>query len=110
MKMKILHLHLMFRYYDQIKFDNKREEYRNFGWLPRTCQISDTCLLKGIVCNKDCYFPDDYTHVCFWRGYTSERMYWKIDEIKIDVGRPEWGASGGSCLVIKFHERTGFEP
>lgn len=104
--MKILHLHLMFKYYDMIDKGDKREEYRSLEWLQRTCGMRKLCKEMKRYCTRYCYLPDEYTHVCFWRGYSKEKMLWEIDRMVIAKGRPEWGASRNDCLIIVFHERV----
>lgn len=38
------------------------------------------------------FFNNNYTHVVFHRGYTDTTIKFKIGDITIGEGRPEWGA------------------
>ena len=72
---KILHLVLKHKWYDMIASGEKKVEYRE---------------LKDFYKKK--FFNNDYTHVVFHRGYTDTTIKFKIGDITIGEGRPEWGA------------------
>lgn len=90
--MKILHLHLCFKWYDMIEAGIKTEEYR------RKCPYWDKRL------------TDDLTHVRFYRGYTKKSMLWEIKWIQSYAqGNPEWGAKPGEEYnVIHLGFRSDF--
>lgn len=41
------------------------------------------------------FYNNDYTHVVFHKGYTNTTIKFKIEDITIGEGRPEWGAEKG---------------
>lgn len=85
--MKILDLPLKKEWYIMIESGAKREEYRVLKpyWLSRLTH-------------------SDFTHVRFRYGYTKRTMLYKIDEITIGRGNPNWGAPPEKdVFIIKFH-------
>ena len=48
----------------------------------------------------------DYTHVRFRDGYTRRAMLYKIDEITVGRGNPNWGApTDRDVFIISLGER-----
>lgn len=72
--MIILHLVLKGRWYDLIKSGHKKYEYREVKpyWDKRL-------------------FSKPYTHVCFRRGYTQEKMLFKLTGIEKSTDRNDLG-------------------
>lgn len=72
----------------------KREEYRDIKpfWVKR-------------LINDDGTFKD-YTHVRFRYGYSKKTMLFKIENIRIGRGNPEWGAPEFDVFIIKFTDET----
>lgn len=81
-----------------IESGEKREEYREIKpfWCKRLLKYKNTI--------RDwCVFRQDYTHVRFRYGYTKRTMLYKIDEITIGDGNPNWGAPTDKVVfIIKF--------
>ena len=98
-EMKILYFPLKKEWYEMIESGEKREEYREISdyWCRRLLKYQDS------VCDSIA-FRKDFTHVCFRYGYTKRTMLFKLDEITIDFGKPEWGApKDKEVFIIKFH-------
>lgn len=94
--MKILDLPLKSKWYDMIERGVKTEEYREIK--PYWCRrLLDSYKVEG---GPTSYKP--YTHVRFRYGYTKRTMTYKIDEITMGTGKPEWGAPEGKVFIIKF--------
>lgn len=118
--MKILELPLKKEWYNMIESGEKREEYREIKpyWMKRLCWDAD---FNEPVSSDDCEYlcshidsavnmfyggwePKDYSHVRFRYGYTKRKMLYKIDEIIIGRGNPNWGApTDKDVFIIKFH-------
>lgn len=101
--MKILDLPLKKKWYNMIESGVKTEEYRELSpfWVRRL--ITSTTGGKGYL-----IFRVDYTHVRFRYGYTKRTMLFKIDEITIDYGKPEWGAPDAEqVFIIRFSQIHG---
>lgn len=97
--MKILELPIKKEWYNMIEIGEKREEYREIKqyWQKRLAFYFGNILV--------CTNPYDYTHVRFRCGYTKRTMLYKIDEIIIGRGNPNWGApTDKDVFIIKFHE------
>ena len=92
--MKILDLPLKKQWYDMIANGTKREEYRDIKPFYTTLFRSDDGTFK------------DYTHVRFRYGYTKKTMLFKIENISIGRGNPEWGAPDFNVFIIKFTDET----
>lgn len=101
--MKKLHLVLKGKWYDMIDSGIKTEEYREIipYWINR-------------ICKKVSYeFETSYTTVqiksydiiCFHRGYTNTTMEFKVKDITIGKGKPEWGAPEKEVFIIRLGER-----
>lgn len=123
--MKVLDLVLKAKWYDMIDVGNKREEYREIKpyWFIRLFQRTKKYARLGRISNEGAEYacrPDvrdilkegfldcelkPYTHVRFRRGYTQRKtMAYKIEEITIGRGNPEWGAPADKdVFIIRFH-------
>lgn len=111
--MKILDLPLKKEWYDMIESGEKREEYRVIKpyWCKRLARCDkDLCWMRDPdgQCPFRKHIKDinrlDYTHVRFRYGYTQRAMLYKIDEITIGRGNPNWGApKDKDVFIIKFH-------
>ena len=113
--MKILELPLKKEWYNMIESGEKREEYREIKpfWISRICLSAKNhecrCKSNCEMCLKGFspfwvaqVYP--YTHVRFRYGYTKRTMLYKIDEITIGHGNPNWGApTDKDVFIIKFH-------
>ena len=103
--MKILELPLKKEWYNMIESGDKREEYRVIKpyWSKRLVGVD-----KPLFSYRYGYQHANvkgYTHVRFRYGYTKRTMLYKIDEITIGRGNPNWGApSDKDVFIIKFHE------
>lgn len=113
--MKTLDLVLKHKWYDMIASHIKLEEYRNINpyWTRRITQSCLTCNRKKIVkhCLEECDALHDkilfnkFDCVKFHRGYTSTTITFRIKEIVIATGNPEWGAENGKeYYVIRLDE------
>lgn len=84
-----LFLPLKAKWYDMIESGIKTEEYREFKeyWFKR-------------LANKK------YKYVRFSYGYTRRTMTFEIEDLGLDIGRPEWGATLGKVyFIIKLGRR-----
>lgn len=99
---KILDLPLKAKWYDMIESGVKTEEYREIKpyWCKRFLNL-DAPLFSHRNGYQDANVKG-YTHVRFRYGYTKRTMAFKIDEIKIGMGIPEWGAPDRNVFIIKF--------
>lgn len=105
--MKILDLPLKKQWYNMIEIGEKKEEYRERKryWINRLCNkgitppTSNNC--DGCPFGK-CH---EYTHVRFRYGYTKRTMLFKLNNICIGVGNPEWGAPEEEVFILKLGEK-----
>lgn len=132
--MKILDLVLKGRWYDAIKYDGKREEYRetyfwcsrlldvdreSYGYFQKACRgdfedlrrdCNDslrefTALLKQSI-HEGIFDYRHYDAVRLHRGYTNVTMLFKCEGIIIGMGNPQWGAPADKeVFIIKLGER-----
>lgn len=118
--MKILNLPLEAKWYKLIEAGQKTEEYREIKpyWIRRLCETLKTtpfnrCILES--CCKEC-FNDPYDGrgfeqiqfdtVRFHYGYTMRTMTFKVEEIRVGRGKPEWGAPPEeNVFIIKLGKR-----
>lgn len=87
-------LSLKKKWWDMITTGDKSEEYRELKdyWVKRLLQS------KELI-----------TEVEFTLGYpkaddTQRRRTYKVEDIKIGLGRHEWGAPGYRVIIIKFQK------
>ena len=118
--MKTLTLSLKKKWVDMIASGEKTEEYREITlyWQKRLLRCGGVCngdcvLMGEIVCPACKYLEyTDFDTVVFTLGYPrkddlSRRMEFKVSDISIDTGKPEWGAEPDKAyFVIKLGERT----
>lgn len=126
-----LDLVLKHKWYDMIASGEKREEYRDvdtwahrllwwmrqgttytrmrkkelekyFSFLPQYDNV--TQIKNELRITAFSFLP--YDTVRFHRGYTSTTMDFKIEEITIGMGNPEWGAPDYETFIIKLGERV----
>lgn len=106
--------------YEQIEAGIKKEEYREITdyWKKRICSNWDN-YFKGHYCVFGCncidfcgqkhkHIAHNYDRVTFYLGYAKDRpsMTFRVDDVVIDKGVPEWGATyGQDYFVIKLGER-----
>ena len=106
--MKALKLVLKKKWYDMIASGEKKEEYRDITayWIARMANASkDTHSVDNL--GRE-YTDREYSNVTFYLGYAKDRpsMTFKIKEIVLSEGKPEWGAEQGVVYyVIKLGER-----
>lgn len=112
--MKILDLHLEFKWYDLIRSGVKKEEYREIKpyWIKKLCddwstdERCSTCV--GDHCNE-CrqsyngqYAIKNFDFVVFHRGYTKESMIYLCRGIEIGMGKKEWGCPDKEMFKIRL--------
>ena len=103
----VLDLPLKKEWYEMIESGVKKEEYREIKpyWCNRLLSMYPfiTRYWEGIlerVRKGEIDFDEvllehgtrDYTHIRFRYGYTKRTMLFELKEIKIGMGKPEWGA------------------
>jgi len=95
---KAIHLILCHKWYDMIASGEKTEEYRDLNMFYTN---------KFFVQHEDGSSEPNknITSVIFHRGYTKTQMKFKIDEIMIGYGKPEWGAPKKPVFIIKLGGR-----
>lgn len=127
--MKTLDLVLKRKWYDMIASGEKTEEYREIKpyWFTRimgeqsfSLHNGDVVHLNnGFLCSNlgvlfhfmekgDVRFNKHFDKVTFYLGYSKDRpsMAFKIKDIVISRGKPEWGAELGEYyFTIKLGER-----
>lgn len=92
--MKVI-LALKKKWWDMITQGDKKEEYLEFKpyWVKRLLQskqpITDVEFTLGFPKSTD----------------TTRRRTYKVEDIKIGVGRHEWGAPNHRVIIIKFSEK-----
>ena len=104
--MKILELPLKSEWYLMIESGVKKEEYREIKpyWSKRLVG-HETPLFSHRYGYQQANVKD-YPHVRFRYGNTKRTMLFKIEEIVIGRGSPEWGApTDKDVFIIKFGER-----
>lgn len=87
-----------------IESGEKKEEYRDLTlyWIKRL--VAYCSPLKEE--DAGCVFKD-FTHVRFSYGYTKKTMTYKVENITIGEGKPEWGApTERNVFIIKLGKRT----
>ena len=103
-----LHLVLKSKWYDMIDSGIKTEEYRQIKpyWVIRLLD-SDYDQPIAFDFERDegcCWGKHDY--VCFHKGYTRKIMTFKIINILVGHGKPEWGAPcNKKVFIIKLGSR-----
>lgn len=105
--MKILDLPLKKEWYAMIESGEKLEEYRELTpyWCKRLLGRS-TPIYSSLYGYQNANMKR-YTHVRFRYGYTRRTMLFKIEEIIIGRGNPEWGAPlDKDVFIIKLGERV----
>lgn len=117
--MKTLTLSLKKKWFDMIASGEKTEEYREITpyWQKRLLRCGNACggycvLMGEIICPMCRYLKyTDFDTVVFTLGYPrkddiSRRLEFKVSDISIDCGKPEWGAEPDkNYFVIKLGER-----
>lgn len=125
--MKTLDLVLKHHWYDMIASGEKKEEYREIKryYISRLLMAAQLC--KGEVVWKNLtpflsrYYDNNkselkqylgfslifknFSSVTFHRGYTNTTMTFKIEDMKIGIGNPNWGAPNEEVFIIKLGER-----
>lgn len=116
---KTLHLPLKAKWYRMIESGEKKEEYREINpyWHKRFMWCNNECdgynVLNGSLMCCICKYKryKKYEFVEFTLGYPrkddlTRRMTFKIENFKIDTGKPEWGAEEETeYFVIEIGER-----
>ena len=115
---KTLHLTLKAQWYNMIESGVKLEEYREIKayWVQRLCiwpdgrkigksdaefLASNISYLISAIYEGRIEFTDS-TRVKFSFGYTKRTMTYKIKDIVLGKGNPEWGAPDIEVFIIKF--------
>ena len=104
--MKTLHLVLKGKWHDMIESGIKKEEYREIRpyWINRLCETAaDSGICSGDNRNyvEICHFDE----VRFHRGYTNTTMEFRVKDITIGIGKPEWGAPDNKVFIIKLGDK-----
>lgn len=113
---RTLHLVLKRKWFEMIQSGEKTEEYREIKhhWIHRLCffkkQEGCTFSSKPNECAL-CAMSNDfvchpYEYACFHLGYTNNTMTFKVRDILIGKGKPEWGAPKENVFIIKLGERV----
>lgn len=118
--MKTLDLVLKKEWYNLIEQGIKKEEYREVKpyWckrlkgFARVCPYSlpsageeRICQMKGTFCPSG--FEPVYDKVRFRKGYTRQSMTFEIVSMRVDKGKPEWGAPEDKpVFVLTLGERV----
>ena len=109
-----LFLPLKKKWFDLIKAGVKKEEYRelSYHWTTRLFRVKEmqdffgvsdiTPLASGVAQET---FAKKFNQVVFTLGYpkaddAERRMTFKNPKIRIDKGRPEWGAEPGKIYFV----------
>lgn len=113
-KIKTLDLVVKGIWYDMQKSGEKPEEYRDIKpyWTRRICgckastnwcrENKNSCEGCQALRNQK---PLDYTHLVLRRGYTSQCIMKRIDNITTGRGNPEWGApTDRDVYIIRHHK------
>ena len=103
--MNTLTLSLKKQWFDMIKADIKKEEYREINryWTARL--VAAMVPFTGTVLSFT-----DFDRLVFTLGYpkaedTERRLEFKNPKIRIGTGKPEWGAeTGKNYFVISWEE------
>jgi hypothetical protein len=108
--MKVLDLVLTYKWYDMIDSGKKREEYREAKpyWMRRFCTYANKaayCYCAKCPDVTFCEFECKYDTVRFRRGYTSESMTFKLNDVTYGIGNPRWGAPDHDVFILKLGER-----
>ena len=107
-----------------IQSGEKKEEYREIKpyWCNRIVHNMGIKNWDSIFINYPIYAKDGEilggTHDIIWlygsihydairfrRGYTNETMLFKLDDIYIGVGKPEWGSPENKVFILKIGDR-----
>lgn len=105
LKQKTIYLPLQKKWFDMIASGEKKEEYREVKgkYIDQFCELlnvhepnhsNDFCIGYHLK------WPETYDKVVFTLGYpkvgnTERRLEFKNPKIRIDTGKPEWGAEPG---------------
>lgn len=126
--MKTLDLVLKHKWYDMIACGEKKEEYREIKsyYVSRLLMAAQLCkggevAWKNLTPFLSRYYGNNQSElkqylgfslifknfdgVTFHRGYTDTTMTFKIEDVKIGKGDPEWGAPDEDVFIIKLGER-----
>ena len=98
--MKILDLSLTYHWYDEIESGRKKEEYRQLKrfYYKRLLDFSSGVCIDNLINAQN--FAH-YDAVRFHRGQGGKTtMLFKIEDIRIGYGRPEWGAPDNEKVFI----------
>lgn len=115
-EIKVLDLPLKRQWYEMIDAGIKKEEYRIIKpyWCSRLAECKEhLCWMR--VEHLNCVGiktieklnKKGYTHVRFRLGYTKTTMLFKIKEMVIGFGNPDWGAPKNKFVfIIRLDERV----
>lgn len=98
--MNILDLVLKHKWYDAIRVEGKREEYREINgyWVNHLCQK---------IGDFGNYSIKNFDTVRFHKGYSNVTMTFQITDITIGRGKTEWGAPADrDVFIIKLGGRS----
>lgn len=106
--MKVLDLPLKKEWYDMIESGIKTEEYREIKpyWVKRLTMYHNGLLPFSVRNHYQEPKFKEYDMVRFRYGYTKRTMTFKIKEITLGHGKPEWGhVTAAAVFIIKLGER-----
>lgn len=110
LKQKTIYLPLQKKWFDMIASGEKKEEYREIkakyiGQFCEQLQTSEPNKSNDFCIGFHLYWPEHYDEVVFTLGYpksgdTERRLVFKNPKIRIDTGKPEWGAEPGKKYFV----------
>ena len=110
MRSNVLDLPLKKEWYNMIESGIKTEEYREVKpyWVKRLTVYKDGILPLSARNNfQEAQFKE-FNTVVFRYGYTRRTMTYKIKEIVLGHGKPEWGhTTAAAVFIIKLGEKVG---
>ena len=115
MRQTTIHLSLCKKWFDMIASGVKKEEYRDIKakYLEMFCEklgTSEPNHSNDFTVGFHLHWPEHYDKVVFTLGYpkrddNTRRLEFKNPKVRIDDGRPEWGAKPGKkYFVITWEE------
>lgn len=103
-----IHLVLTYHWYDEIDAGRKWVEYREHSDYYKRMFLRNYKLLKqryGSQNTPMLYLYKNIRSVIFHRGYTRKTMRWRVANIRVAFGRPQWGAPYHPVFCIYLAER-----
>ena len=104
----VLHLNLLWKWFEMIDAEIKKEEYRAQSdyWKRKFIQNPETGIIQ-IKIGKKLHNAEDVI-VCFSNGFAKDRpqMFFNLKSVKLKEGKTEWGAIEGNVyFTLKLGTR-----